>query len=168
MPLLDELEVWLRVQAERLSHKSEMGKAVACILTRWDGLILFAEDGQVEMDGNLVENQIRTLALNRKNALFAIQDEGAQNWTRIASLVATCKMNGVEPFAYLKASLRAIAAGHPHADLDDLLPWAVPKTAVKAAARTAPDRAAATEAMGVNRRLRFVLDPIHQMLGLDI
>jgi len=134
VPLLDALEAWLHAQAARLSRKSEMGKAVAYILTRWAGLSLFAGDGRVEMDSNLVENQIRPLALGRKNALFAGHDEGAQNWARIASLVATCKMNGVEPFAYLKATLEAIAASHPHADLDDLLPWAFPKTAVKAAA----------------------------------
>jgi transposase len=134
VPLLDDLEVWLRAQAARLSPKSEMGKAVACILTRWEGLGLFAGDGRTEMDSNLVETQIRPLALNRKNALFAGHDEGAQNWARIASLIATCKMNGVEPFAYLKATLEAIAAGHPDAELDDLLPWAFPKAAVKAAA----------------------------------
>jgi transposase len=81
-----------------------MGKAVAYILTRWEGLGLFAGDGRVEMDSNLVENQTRPLALNRKNALFAGHDEGAQNWARIASLIATCKMNGVEPFACLKAT----------------------------------------------------------------
>ncbi len=134
MPLLDELEAWLHAQATRLSRKSEMGKAVAHILTRWAGLTLFANEGRVEMDSNLVENQIRSLALGRKNALFAGHDEGAQNWARIASLVATCKMNGVEPFAYLRATLKAIAAGNPNADLDDLLPWAFPKTAVKVAA----------------------------------
>lgn len=134
MPLLDEFEAWLRAQAARLSRKSEMGKALAYILTRWNGLTLFADDGRVEMDSNLVENQIRPLALNRKNALFAGHDEGAQNWARIASLIATCKMNGVEPFAYMRTTLEAIAAGHPHANLDDLLPWAFPRTAVKAAA----------------------------------
>ena len=134
VPLLDDLEAWLRAQAARLSRKSEMGKALAYILTRWKGLTLFCADGQVEMDSNLVENQIRPLALSRKNALFAGHDEGAQNWARIASLIATCKMNGVEPFAYLRATLQSIAAGHPHADLDDLLPCAFHKTAVKAAA----------------------------------
>lgn len=52
------------------------------------------------MDNNLVENQVRLLALNRKNALFAGHDEGAQNWAR----VATCKVNGGEPFAYMRAN----------------------------------------------------------------
>ncbi len=63
------------------------------------------------------------MALGRKNALFAGHDEGAQSWARIASLIGTCKLNGLEPFAYLKATLEAIARGHPQARLDDLLPW---------------------------------------------
>lgn len=60
---------------------------------------------------------------NRKNALFAGHDEGGIAWGRIASLIETCKINGVEPFAYLKATLTAIANGHPQSAIDDLLPW---------------------------------------------
>ena len=55
---------------------------------------LYLDDGRVEMDSNPVENLIRPLALNRKNSLFASHDEGAQNWARLASLIATCKLNG--------------------------------------------------------------------------
>ena len=76
------------------------------------------------MDNDIVENTIRPLALNRKNALFAGHDEGAAAWARIASLVETAKMNGVDPHAYLKAALEAIAAGHPASKIDELLPWA--------------------------------------------
>jgi transposase len=72
---------------------------------------------------NRVENLIRPIALNRKNALFAGHDEGGIAWGRIASLIETCKINGVEPFAYLKAALTAIGNGHPQSRLDDLLPW---------------------------------------------
>ncbi len=75
------------------------------------------------MDSNPVENLIRPLTLNRKNSLFAGHDEGAQNWARLASLVATCKLNGVEPFAYMKTTLEALTAGHRNAELDQLLPW---------------------------------------------
>jgi transposase len=50
-------------------------------------------------------------------------DEGAQNWARLASLIGTCKLNGVEPFAYMKATLEALATGHRNADIDMLLPW---------------------------------------------
>ena len=76
------------------------------------------------MDTNCVENLIRPIALNRKNALFAGHDEGAAAWGRIASLIETAKLNGVEPYAYLKATLEAIAAGHPASLIDQPLPWA--------------------------------------------
>jgi len=71
-----------------------------------------------------VERTIRPIALNRKNALFAGHDEGGTNWGRIASLIETCKLNSIEPFAYLKATLEAIASGHPADQIDDLMPWA--------------------------------------------
>lgn len=122
--LVAELEVFLRAQAARLSGSSEMGKAVAYLLNHWDGLTLFLEDGRVEMDTNLVENQIRPLTLTRKNSLFAGHDEGARSWARIASLIATCKLNGVEPYAWMKATLEAIANGHPQSHIDELMPWA--------------------------------------------
>ena len=66
---------------------------------------------------------MRPIALNCKNSLFAGHDEGGRAWGRIASLIETAKVNGVEPFAYLKATLEAIANGHPQSGIDDLLPW---------------------------------------------
>ena len=59
-----------------------------------------------------------------KNSLFAGHDEGAANWACIASLIETCKINGVDPLAYLVATLEAIAAGHPQSRIDELTPWA--------------------------------------------
>ena len=93
------------------------------------GLKLFLDDGTVEMDSNIVECAIRPIALNRKNALFADHDEGGRTWARIASLIETCKLNNVEPYAYLKATLEAIAAGHPAARVDELMPWNFQKPA---------------------------------------
>ena len=123
-PLIEEFGVWLREQRARLSAKSRLGEALTYIARHWDGLLVFLEDGRVEMDTNCVENLIRPLALNRKNALFAGHDEGAAAWGRIASLIETAKLNGVEPYAYLKATLEAIASGHPASRIDELLPWA--------------------------------------------
>ncbi|PPB79362.1 transposase IS66 family protein [Albidovulum inexpectatum] len=77
----------------------------------------------MEIHSNSVENLIRPIALNRKNASFAGHDEGGRAWGRIASLIETERINGVEPFPYLKATLEAIAAGHPQRRIDDLLPW---------------------------------------------
>jgi len=123
-PIVEKLDTWIADQRARLSRKSPMGGALAYIANHWDGLRVFLEDGRVEMDNNPVENLIRPLALNRKNALFCGHDEGGASWARIASLVETCKLNGVDPYAYLRDTLEAIAAGHPQSRLDDLLPWA--------------------------------------------
>jgi transposase len=133
-PLAADLEAFIRIQRERLSRKSNMGHALGYLMNHWDGLCVYLDDGRVEMDNNPVENLIRPLTLNRKNALFAGHDEGAQNWARLASLIGTCKINGIEPFAYMKATLEALAAGHRNADIDMLLPWnfTVPRAAAAA------------------------------------
>ncbi|WP_139322532.1 MULTISPECIES: transposase domain-containing protein, partial [Rhizobium/Agrobacterium group] len=91
-----------------------------------DGLKLFLSDGRVEIDSNSVECTIRPIALNRKNALFAGHDAGAENWATIASLVETCKLNAVDPLAYLTATLTAIVNGHKQSRVDELLPWNYP------------------------------------------
>ena len=116
--------MWLRQQRSRVSAKSQLRQKLAYIDRHFDGLRVFVHDGRVEMDSNPVENTIRPLALNRKNALFAGHDEGATAWGRIASLIETAKMKGVEPYAYLKFVLEAVAAGHPASNIDQLLPWA--------------------------------------------
>lgn len=122
-PLVAAFGEWLQTQRCKISAKSRLGEKLTYIHNQWEGLQTFLTDGRVEIDSNRVENLIRPIALNRKNALFAGHDEGGIAWGRIASLIETCKINDVEPFAYLKATLTAIAAGHPQSCLDDLLPW---------------------------------------------
>ena len=85
---------------------------------------MFLDDGSVDIDSNLVENAIRSPAMNRRNALFAGHDEGGRNWARFGSLIGTCKMNNVEPYAYLRDLFISIANGHPAKDIDALMPWA--------------------------------------------
>ncbi|PMZ85320.1 transposase domain-containing protein, partial [Pseudomonas sp. FW305-42] len=77
----------------------------------------------LELDTNSIENLIRPVALTRKNSLFAGHEIGAEHWALLASLVATCKLNGVEPGAYLTATLVGIINGHPMKRIDDLMPW---------------------------------------------
>lgn len=122
-PLVAAFGEWLQAQRLRISAKSRLGEKLAYIHHHWDGLQTFLADGRVEIDSNGVENLIRPIALNRKNALFAGHDEGGRAWGRVASLIETAKINGVEPFAYLKATLEAIAADHPQSRIDELLPW---------------------------------------------
>lgn len=122
-PIINAFEVWLTVNRARVSGKSPIGEALKYIAKYWDGLILFLEDGRIELDSNAVERTIRPIALNRKNTLFAGHDAGAQNWAMVASLIETCKLNAVDPHAWLVATLSAIAQGHKQSDIDALLPW---------------------------------------------
>ena len=69
------------------------------MLSRQDGFRLFLDDGHVDIVSNLVKNAIRSPAMNRRNALFAGRDEGGKNCARFASLIGSCKMNGIEPYA---------------------------------------------------------------------
>jgi transposase len=123
-PLVDEFFTWLAAQAARVSRKSDLGVAMAYMLRRQDGFRLFLDDGCVDIDSNLVENAIRSPAMNRRNALFAGHDEGGRNWARFASLIGSCKMNGVEPYAYLRDLFISLANGHLAKDIDALMPWA--------------------------------------------
>jgi hypothetical protein len=127
-PIINTLELWLAQSRARVSAKSPTGEALKYIANYWDGLILFLSDGRIELDNNTVERTIRPIALNRKNALFARHDNGAQNWAVIASLIETCKFNGIEPHGYLTGVLTAIAAGHKQAHINELLPWNYTRT----------------------------------------
>lgn len=123
-PTVVELEPWLREKLGLVSQKTKLAEAIRYALSRWERLTRFLDDGRIEIDSNVVERSIRPIALNRKNALFAGSDGGAEHWAVIASLIETCKLNGVEPLAYLADVLTRIVNGHPHSQIDELLPWA--------------------------------------------
>ena len=123
-PLVNAFFDWLSAQAARVSRKSKLGLALAYMLKRQTGFRLFLEDGHVDMDSNLVENAIRSPAMNRRNALFAGHDEGGRSWARMASLIGSAKMNGVDPYAYLLYLFTRLAQGHLNKDIDALMPWA--------------------------------------------
>ncbi len=123
-PIVDALEPWLREKLALISQKTKLAEAIRYPLSRWDGLTRFIDDGRVEIDSNVVERAIRPIALNRKNALFAGSDGGAENWAIAASLIETCKLNGVDPQAYMAHTLSKIVNGHLASKLDELMPWA--------------------------------------------
>jgi transposase len=123
-PLVLELRTWLEQQLARVSAKSLIADAIRYALNHWDGLTRFLEDGRVELDTNVVERNIRPIVLNRKNALFAGHDQGAENWACIASLVETCKLHGVDPQTYFTDVLTKLVNLWPASRLDELMPWA--------------------------------------------
>lgn len=132
--VINALEPWLRQQLTLISQKTKLAEAIRYALSRWQGLTRFLDNGTIEIDSNVVERAIRPIALNRKNALFAGSDGGAEHWATIASLIETCKLNGVEPHTYLADVIARIVEGHPQSQIDDLLPWAYSPMPLKAVA----------------------------------
>ncbi|MDT9600951.1 IS66 family transposase [Sphingosinicella rhizophila] len=130
-PLLDELHGWLEEKRRRMFSGSPTLEPINYALRRWIGLTRYVDDGRVDIDNNAVERSMRTMALQRKNALFAGHELGAENWATIASLVETCKLVGHKPDAYLADVLARIVVRRDGDTLDDLLPgnWSDTKAA---------------------------------------
>jgi transposase len=127
-PMVANFKNWLAQARGQVSAKSPTGEALKYIAKYWDGLILFLTDGRIEMDNNTVERTIRPIAIGRKNSLFAGHEAGAQNWAVLASLIETCKLNGIEPHSYLTRTLTAIVNGHRQSQISELLPWGYTQT----------------------------------------
>ena len=123
-PLIEKLKTWFEEQLKSLSEKSETAGAIHYALNHWAGLTLYLEDGRIEMDTNAVERAMRPIKLTAKNALFAGCDDGAEHWAMLASLIETCKLNGVNAEAWLADVLTKLVNAWPLARLDELLPWA--------------------------------------------
>jgi transposase len=122
---VEALHGWLGQQLARISAKSTLAEAIRYTLRQWQGLVRFLDDGRIELDTNTVERTIRPIALGRRNSLFAGSDTGARHWAVLASLIQACKLNEVEPFAWLKDVLeRTVSGAATTSDLDALLPWA--------------------------------------------
>jgi len=123
-PLLEAMRAWLAEQLARISGRSSLAQAIRYALKHWDGLTLFVDDGRLEPDTNVVERAIRPVAMARKNALFAGSDSGGRHWAIIATLIETCRLNGVEPWAWLTDVLERIVSGQTRShELHTLLPW---------------------------------------------
>src|SRR3954454_6619113 len=100
-------------------------EAIRYALRHWPGLVLFLEDGRLELDTNVIERAIRPIALGRKNSLFAGSDGGGRHWALVARLVADAELNGVEPLAWLTDVIERVVSGRTKAhELERLLPWA--------------------------------------------
>jgi transposase len=123
-PLVDELRAWLEAKLAKVPGGSRTAQAIRYPLKHWAGLTVFLDDGRVEIDSNVVERAIRPIALNRKNALFAGSDQGGVHWGVIASLIETCKLNAIDPQAYLADVLSRLVNRHPASQIDQLMPWA--------------------------------------------
>jgi transposase len=122
-PLVTELRIWFEAQIAKLPARSPTADAIRYALNHWDGLERFLGDGRIELDNNSVERAMRPVCLSRKNSLFAGSDEGGENWACLASLIETCKLNGVNPQAYFTDLLTRLVNGWPQKRIDELMPW---------------------------------------------
>jgi transposase len=121
-PLVAELESWMRSERARLSRHADVAKAMDYMLKRWAAFTRFLSDGRICLTNNAAERALRGVAIGRKNWLFAGSDRGGQRAAAMYTLIATAKLNNVDPQAWLADVLRRIA-DHPARRLNELLPW---------------------------------------------
>jgi transposase len=135
-PLLDSLKQWLEETLGKLSRKSDTALAVRYALSRWEALLRYVDDGHIEIDNNAAERSLRTVALGRKNYLFAGSDVGGERAAAIYSLIGSAKLNDLNPEAYLRDVLSRIA-DHPINRVEELLPWKFVAEAAEDSSRVA-------------------------------
>jgi len=124
MPLLDELRHWMEISLRSLSKKSETAGAIQYALSRWRALTRYVDDGLLEIDNNAAERSLRSVAMGRKNYLFMGSDSGGRRAAVLYSLLATAKLNDLDPALYLRTVLARIAE-LPINRIAELLPWNV-------------------------------------------
>jgi transposase len=115
-------DLWER-ELPRISGKSKLAEAIRYARSHRAALLLFLDDGLVEFDSNIVERAIRPQTITRKNSLFAGSVGGGRTWASIATMLQTCKMNGVDPYAWATLTLERIANRWPNRDIEALMPW---------------------------------------------
>ena len=121
LPVLHALGEWMKKEYIKLPPKSVIAQALAYSIKRWNKLSMYATQGHLNIDNNPVERSIRTVAVGRKNWLFCGSHEAAKRAGLLYSLMATCKLNQVNPYDWLKYVLTHIA-DHPINKINELLP----------------------------------------------
>jgi transposase len=129
---------WVRRTLDMEPPSSTLAKACAYSINHWTALLRFLEDGRLSLDNNLCELQIRSLAVGRRNYLFAGSDAGAEHAATLYSLLRTCALHGIDTYAYLVDLLRKLAGGWPDRRIDELLPESWAATQVAESTEAAP------------------------------
>jgi transposase len=122
VPILEDLEAWMKKNIIEVLPKSAIGVAIGYTLCRWERLKRYINDGRYEIDNNPIENSIRPVALGRKNYLFAGSHEAAKSAAMIYSFLGTCKINDVNPADWLTDVLTRLP-DHKANRLEELLPY---------------------------------------------
>ena len=122
-PQIDDLKARMLAIRAKLSTKSGLAIALHYALKRWQALTRYLDDGRLEIDNLIAERAIRGIAIGRRNWLFAGSKAGGERAAAIYSIIETCKLNSVEPFAYIADVMQKIATGWPNSRIDELMPW---------------------------------------------
>ena len=127
-PVADKLYAWLQQKRLGTTKNASITKAIEYCLKRWQALTRYLEDGNLPIDNNWAENQMRPWALGRKNWLFAGSLESGQRAANVMSLIQSARLNGLDPYAYLADVLSRLPT-HPDSQIDELLPhvWIPPQ-----------------------------------------
>jgi transposase len=120
-PVLAEIHTRLKEYQPQVLPQSPTGKAITYSLNQWEALLRYTSDPILAIDNNLAERMLRMVVIGRKNYLFAGSETGARRAAVLYSLVATCKLNAVDPFVYFRDVLGRIST-HPASRIDELLP----------------------------------------------
>jgi transposase len=131
-PLIVELEAWLREQRAKLSRNNDTTKAINYCLSRWDAFTRFLDDGRLCMSNNAAERELRAVVVGRRNWTFAGSDEGGRRAAAIYTLIASAKLNDIDPQAWL-ADILVRLPDHPAKRIYELLPWNWPQRTCEAA-----------------------------------
>jgi transposase len=128
VPVLQSFEQWMKAEYIKLPPKSAIAQALQYSIGRWKELSIYTTNGKLHIDNNPVENSIRPIAIGRKNYLFAGSHEAAQRSAMLYSLLGTCKLHKVNPFAWLTDILKRLPA-YPINRIEELLPqnWKSPE-----------------------------------------
>ncbi|MCS3695192.1 transposase [Bradyrhizobium elkanii] len=121
-PIVADLEIWMRQQRTLLSSGNDTAKAINYLLNRWAAFTRFLDDGRICLSNNAAERALRGVAVGRRNWTFAGSDAGGNRAAAVYTLIETCKMNDVDPQAWL-ADVLARLPDHPANRVADLLPW---------------------------------------------
>jgi transposase len=139
-PILAEIKSVLNEYKDQVRPKSPMGKAITYSLNQWGALNRYVDDPMLEIDNNLSERTLRMVVIGRKNYMFAGSEAGAWRAAVIYSLVASCKLNDIDPFKYFRDVLARVST-HPADRIDELLPSEWKKLNVAADADLGDDTA---------------------------
>jgi len=132
-PLVADLETWMRTERAKLSRHNDVAKAMDYMLKRWDAFTRFLDDGRICLTNNAAERALRCVALGRRNWTFCGSDRGGERAAAIYTLIASAKLNDIDPEAWLADVLRRIN-DHPASKLHELLPWRWHRHSMDAAA----------------------------------